>query len=202
MNKSGANGIRDVSSYQAFCSFHVQSTLQNCKTVGCTDKTHFLIVKYPLPTLSSLPARAYGCATVRLEKEEKREEKKNRKERSATFRRDSISAQPLAISTFVRERRRLVGISRLHHQKVFAAPPHTDTYMQRIRARMPPMSYKPAGQSCGRYQLAVLSALYTGRPSGVATRDLTQIEETAPPLRSQQLYTTASQSAQASLRLT
>lgn len=42
------------------------------------------------------------------------------------------------------------------------------------------MSYKPAGQSCGRYQLAVLSALYTGRPSGVATRDLTQIGEAVP----------------------
>lgn len=33
------------------------------------------------------------------------------------------------------------------------------------------------GQSCDRYQLAVLSARYTGRPSAVATRDLTQIGE-------------------------
>ncbi|KYN06287.1 Nucleolar protein 4 [Cyphomyrmex costatus] len=61
------------------------------------------------------------------------------------------------------------------------------------------MSYKPAGQSCGRYQLAVLSALYTGRPSGVATRDLTQIEETAPPAAATH---SSNQSAQASLRST
>lgn len=61
------------------------------------------------------------------------------------------------------------------------AAPHRHVCI--VRARTPPMSYKPAGQSCGRYQLAVLSALYTGRPSGVATRDLTQIEETAPPLQ-------------------
>lgn len=51
--------------------------------------------------------------------------------------------------------------------------------LARSLSRTPPMSYKPAGQSCGRYQLAVLSALYTGRPSGVATRDLTQIGEAA-----------------------